>query len=357
MLRLETAFFDCNDRDKRIVLTGEPGRIYHIDAIYADLNTSTALFINIDDVFVADLWLLLKLWAPRVFYFVFEHTLGPGENLIFQQWKDFPGGMDLTCHILYHDLPSTVTSIPDSYPYPYNPNFPPYPFILIPPTPVVPVDPDPDWPPTPVVDPWPPWPPDPPWPPYPEVKYEELPYPEFEDVPDFKTAIPITISQKNKLLKTPYVTSSLRPSFFPSQSSGKRSQTQFNYTKAFSHQLAEGIFNTIPLRSSETGQSISTNTKDDYKVLSLTHDHANYTDYFYMMPFTHLTLKPGAAAWKLKVLTVYNWLSKVDISEMDEIDLAADKESYFPFYAIGFSLQCPTASGGSPQTITGMVEF
>lgn len=355
MLRLKSAFFAYDDPEKRVVLTGEPGRIYHIDAIYADLNVSTFLSVHINDVFIAELWLKLKLWAPRVFYFVIEHTLGPGENLIFQQYGAIPG--DLTCHILYHDLPITVTSIPDSYPYPYNPNFPPFPWILIPPTPVDPIPPEPPWPPWPPEPPEPPFPPFPPWPPIPIEPYEELPYPEFEDVPDFKTAIPINISQKNKLLKNPYVTSSLRPSFFPRQSSGKRSQTQFNFTKAFSHQLAEGIFNTIPLRSSETGQSISTNTKDDYKVLSLTHDHSNYADYFYRMPFTHLTLKTGAVAWKLKVLTVYNWLSKVDISEMDEIDLVADKESYLPFYAIGFSLQCPTASGGSPQTITGMVEF
>ncbi|GAI13354.1 unnamed protein product, partial [marine sediment metagenome] len=87
------------------------------------------------------------------------------------------------------------------------------------------------------------------------------------------------------------------------------------------------------------------------------HDHANYADYFFPMPFTHLTLKTGAAGWKLRVLTVYKWLSKYDVSEMDEINLDASSESFLPFYAVGFSLQCPTASGGSPQTITGLLEF
>lgn len=334
-----------------VLLEGEAGRLFWVEAVFqlAGPPDYFELFLNDERIALVD-----RLYAQatnKYFYYMLEHPLWSDDLLTIKIKRDPPPVIDTHLLILYHDLPSTVGELADSTPFPYNPYFPPWPYIPYPPTP------DPPTPPYPPDPPWPPMPPGPPIPPFPPLPEEDIVYADFVDVPGFKTPIPITFSQKNRISNTPYVVSSLRPSFFPSHSLGKRATVPFDYTRSFSHLLAEGLFQTIPLRCTETGQLISTNTKDDYRVLSYTHDHANYTSYFFDVPFTHLSLKTGAAAWNLKVLTVYNWLSKYDVSEMDEITLDASGENFLPFYAVGFSLQCPTASGGSPQTITGLLEF
>jgi len=351
MLRLKSFGHTATDFENLVVLEGESNRLFWLESVTLLSSPPDWFDLFINDYHISHVDRVISKKENKYFFYLFEHPLRGGDQLTFGPKRPPPPVINTRLLILYHDLPDTAELLPESSPFPYNPYTPPFPWPPFSPTP------DPPWPPYPPDPPWPPYPPLPPIPPFPPADEEDFVYRDFAQVPEFKTPIPVTFSQKNRLKNTPYVSSALRPSFFPPDSFVRRANVNIDYTRNFSHVLAEGVFNTIPLRCTETGQLITTNVKDDYTVLSYTHDHANYTDYFFPMPFTHLTLKTGAAAWKLKVLTVYNWLSKYDVSNMDEISLDANAESFLPFYAVGFSLQCPTASGGSPQTITGMLEF
>ncbi len=357
MLRLKSQWFDCNDRDKHVIMTGEPGRIHYLDYLHYNAGTGTRLYLWINDIQIFDIDLIHQIYSDRMIYYVLEWALLEGDTLSCQQWKEFPGGDDVEFAILYHDLPPDIGELPESYPYPTNPNVPPYPYIPVPPTPPPVNDIEPPEPPYPPDPPYPPWPPFPPFPPIDPDVYKDYVPPDYEIVPDFKPAIPISILKKNALVSAPYITSRLRLSFLGDSSFAQRSKLSLDYQKTFSHLMAEGIFQTVPLRATETAQLITTNVKDDYKVLSYTHTDADYHDYWFELPFTHLTLKTVSDEWNLKILTVYKWLCRFMITDMDELTLAVDTTSYFPFYAVGISLKCATASGGSPKTITGMIEF
>ena len=357
MLRLKSQWIECNDRDRHVMMFGEANRIHYLDALYINVYVGTKLFLWFNDFPIAEIEFSMQMYAKKLFHYPLEHLLLEADNLSYQQWKEFPGGADVVFSILYHDLPSDIEKLPDSYPYPTNPNLPPCPYIPVPPTPPPPNDLEPPEPPYPPYPPFPPWPPYPPYPPIKPDEYKEWKPSDFEMLPDFKPAIPISMLKKNALVSAPYITSRLRLSFLPDSSFAQRSKLSLDYQKTFSHLMAEGIFQTVPLRATETAQLITTNVKDDYKVISYEHTDALYHDYYFELPFTHLTLNTGTAEWKLKILTVYKCLCRFLITDMDELTLSADTESFFPFYAVGISLQCPTASVAEPKTITGMVEF
>jgi len=351
MIRIKSLSVGKTDLTKKHILSGEKGRLFWLDAFWCNEFEDRFFYLWLNDMLILQ---CKPEWIHPLnhyFYFLLEHPLFYGDRLTFQQSGYGGPTVDTLCHFMYHDLPEDVKTLPESYPFPFLPWVAPYPYIPQPPTP------EPPQPPYPVLPEEPSWPDFPPEPPFDPVEPVEVEPPELEEVPDMKQYIPLTLAQKNRIIKTPYVTSSLRPSFFPSNSFGVRAQSSFNFTRSFSHLLAEGIFSTHPLRVSETGQVITTNVKDDYKVISHEHADTNYHDYFTDIPFTHLTLKTGAEAWTVKILTVYRWLSKYDLTDMDEMILAASTTSYFPFLAAGYSLKCPTASGGAHKTITGLLEF
>lgn len=339
-----------SEGDSRVVLKGIPNRKLWLDCIYQMYSPPDPMLFYLDGNLIEESRNIVQASTNHNFYWLMEHPLYSGSELVYEPFR-VPPVMDTRLVLLYHDMPFDAEVTKESSPFPYFPFLPPYPYIPYTPTPMDPTPSRPDLPEVDIVIP------EFIIPPYEPVEPEEFEYIEMEDLPPFKTAIPLTFAQKNKITHQPMVTSQLRPSFFPTVSTARREKVSADYTKTFSHLLGEGIFNTIPLRASETGQLITTNTKDHYQVINYQHADANYQDYSFELPFTHITLKTGAAAWKVKILTIYKWLSLYGVQDMDEIDLAADTESFFPFYGVILSLCCPTASVPSPQTITGMVEF
>jgi len=352
MLRVKSIIIPKNDIAEHSLLWGVQSRLYWLDALFINAADIRYMYLSVNETLIAQIEPEVSVPANNYFYYVLEHPLIPGDRFIFQQ-DPIGGGAftDTLIHVLYHDLYLTTKEIPPSYHFPYIPDIPYYPYVPVPPSPV---DPNPPYPPLP---PEPPYPDIEPVPPFEPEEPEILVIPVSEEVTDFKSPIPVTFAQKNTIKHQPFVTSALRPSFFPKLSYAQRAKCAFDYTRSFSHLLAEGAFQTLPLRASETGQLITTNTKDDYRVISHQHSDANYHDYFLQIPFTHITFKTGPEAWKLKILPVYRWLSRYELTNMDEITLEASTTSYFPYYAISYSLKCPTASGGSPKTITGHIEF
>ena len=336
--------------DTHLVLKGIPNRKLWLDCVYQMKAPPDDIIFHLDGVEIQKSMNIPQASANHNYYWLQEHPLFSHSEFTYTPWRVDPS-INTRLVLLYHDLPFDAEVTQESAPFPYFPLIPPYPFIPYTPTPI------PYTPPYPPIEPEPPFPPHPDVIPYDPSVLEEWEIIEMEELSPFKTAIPLTFAQKNKITNQPIMTSSLRPSFFPSASMARREKVAPDYIKTFSHILGEGIFNTIPFRVTETGQLISTNVKDHYQVIDYEHTDANYHDYAFELPFTHLYLKTGSAAWKVKFLTVYKWLSLFDVQNMDEIDLAASSESFFPYYAVILSLCCPTASGGSPQSITGLIEF
>lgn len=338
------------EEDSHVVLTGIARRRLWIDALYQMAAPPDDIKFYIDGTLIDYSQNIPQSSANHNFYFLLEHPLDAQQELIYEPFR-VPPVMDTRLVLLYHELDADQEVEIESSPFPFFPVIPPYPYLPYSPTPFDPTPPYIPIPDEPPIDP------NVPIIPYDPVPVEDWDYAELEDVPYFKTPIPIAFTLKNRISNQPFAVSALRPSFFPSASTGIPTKVGPNFQKTLSHLLGEALFNTVPLRCTETGQLITTNLKDDYQVLSYQHTDADYHDYFFYLPLTHISLKTGTAAWKVRIFTVYKWLSQYLITDMDEIDLAADTESFFPFYAVAVSLSCPTASGGSPQTITGMVEF
>lgn len=338
------------EEDSHVVLTGIPRRRLWIDALYQMAAPPDDIKFYIDGTLIDYSQNIPQQAANHNFYFLLEHPLDAQQELVFEPFR-VPPVMDTRLVLLYHELDADQEVETESKPFPFFPVVPPFPNVPYTPTPIQPTPPEPVIPVEPII------PPGPVIPPKIIVEVEDWDYGELEDVPFFKTPIPIPFTLKNRITNQPFALSALRPSFFPTAATAIPTKVGPNFQKTLSHLLGEALFNTVPLRCTETGQLITTNIKDDYQVISYEHTDADYHDYFFYLPFTHVTLKTGTAAWKLRIFTVFKWLSQYLITDNDEIDLAADTESFFPFYAVAISLSCPTASGGSPQTITGIAEF